>query len=447
MRDRRLPWAARLAAGFSLVFALVALLLGVTIYWTMRGELRRELDQRILTEQRALVQHAGSRREAVNAAVADRVTHGGSDFRFALYAGDQLVAGQAADRVPAPGWAEVDFGEGEGRDMARSYVERLPDGRVLIVGADPETVERMDEWMLPAFATAFGLMGAIGIGGGMWLSGALRRRIGTMTRAADAIVDGHMAQRMPLDGSGDEFDRLAATLNAMLDRIAALMDNLRQVSGDIAHDMRMPLARLRQSADVALAGETRDPDRLRQALVHTIDQSDDMLALFNAMLTISEVEAGGPALRRTRLDLSTLVTDLAESFAASAEDVGKQLSLAIEPDLSIDGNRELIAQLLVNLLDNALRHTPPGAAITVALETAGGAVILSVADNGPGIPAGERDRVFGRFIRLERSRSTPGHGLGLNLVAAIAKAHDATISLQDNQPGVRMSVTFPPAAS
>lgn len=442
---RRIPWAARLAIGFSLGFALVASLLGIGIYWTMRGELRGELDQRILTEQHALVRQAGG---AIDAAVANRVAHGGSDMRYALYAGDRFVAGQPVQALPAPGWSDNDFREANGDfDTARSYAEQLPDGRLLIVGADPESVERMDERMLPAFALAFGLMGAIGIGGGFWLSGALRRRIGAMTRAADAIIAGDLHQRMPMDGSGDEFDRLATTLNTMLDRIGALMDNLRQVSTDIAHDMRMPLARLRQSADLALAGDASDPERLRETLLHMIDQSDEMLALFNAMLTISEIEAGGAALRKTPFDLSALATDLGESYAASAEDSGKTLSLSVAPDLTIDGNRELAAQLIVNLLDNALRHTPEGAAIAVALVPAEGTVALSVADNGPGIPAGERDRVFSRFTRLERSRSTPGHGLGLSLVAAIARAHDATIRLEDNQPGVRMTVTFPSAAS
>ena len=437
--------AFRFAAFYSLAFTVLILALGTAMYWAIRQELRYELEQRVTTERGAVLREASDLGAGgLETIIADRAATKHSDMRYALLdASGRLRAGWKVTAIPAPGWSDMVFVKHSGKlDDTRAFTSRTADQGILIVGADPEAIEELDSRIIPLFAVAFSLITAIGVLGAFLLSGALGRRLGAINRTADAIIGGDLTQRMPLSGTGDEFDRLSETLNQMLDRIAGLLDNLRQVSGDIAHDLRTPLARLRQRLDLALAGNA-DAPALRTAMQQAIEQSEDMLDLFAAILSISEVEAGGAVLRMASLDLSGLMNDLADSYQLSAEDAGRSFSRSIAPGIAIEANRELIAQLVVNLLDNALRHTPPGTAIGIALSADTDAVRLAVSDRGPGVAEVDRERVFARFARLESSRTTPGHGLGLSLVAAIATAHGGTVRLDDNHPGVIFMVTLP----
>jgi signal transduction histidine kinase len=445
MSRLRSSTAFRFAFFFSVAFTLLTVALGGGIYWAIHTELRHDLDQRVVTERSSVLRQAAG--SGLPAVIADRAAHEHGDMRYALLdRRGRLVAGQpVAGPVPA-GWSGVQFAKPSGEtDETRTFSARTADGGMLVVGADPEAIEELDAHMIPLFVAAFGVIAAIGIGGAFVLGRALRRRLESIDRTANAIIAGDLAQRVPLSGSGDEFDRLAGTLNLMLERIAALLGNLRQVSGDIAHDLRTPLTRLRQKLELGVAGGG-DAASLREVMTDAIEHSDDMLVLFGAILGISEVEAGGAGVRRDRLDLSALALDMADSYRPSVEDGGHRLTSRIEPDVIVEGNRELLAQLCVNVLDNALRHTPPGTEIGISLTTAGDAAELVIEDHGPGIPADEREHVFGRFIRLERSRSTPGHGLGLSLVAAIARAHGGDARIEDNRPGVKLMVTLPRAA-
>lgn len=433
----------RLAAFYSLAFVVAALALGVAGYRAIRAELRYELDQRILAERDALLGESGGRLDRLLAAVVARDRRGGDDMFYVVSGGGNVLAGRSLMRAPRVGWFDARYRDPDGRpDGGRSIGVAIGQGRILVVGADPELIERLDARMVPLFALTFGLMGLLGVGGGFLLSAALRRRLDAITGAAEAIIEGDLSRRMPVGPGGHEFDRLSSTLNRMLDRIAVLMANLRQVSGDIAHDLRTPLTRLRQKIEVA-AAPTATVEMLRDALHQAGAHADELLALFAAILAIAEVEAGGGALRLRPIDLSALVADIADSYLPAAEDGGRALDRAVSPGMAIDGVRELIAQLIANLLDNALRHTPEGTRVRVSLEGEGGRAVLTVADDGPGIPSADRDRVFERFVRLEQSRTTPGHGLGLRLVAAIAGAHHAAIVLADNQPGVAMMISFP----
>jgi hypothetical protein len=437
--------AFRFAAFYSLAFTMLILALGTAMYWAIRQELRYELEQRVVTERGAILREANDLGVGgLETIIADRAATKNSDMRYALVdASGRLRAGWKVTAIPTPGWSNMLFVKQSGKlDDTRAFTSRTADGGTLIIGADPEAIEELDGRIIPLFAVAFGLITAIGVLGAFLLSGALGRRLGAINRTADAIIGGDLARRMPISGTGDEFDRLSETLNQMLDRIAGLLDNLRQVSGDIAHDLRTPLARLRQRLDLALAGNA-DAPALRTAMQQAIEQSEDMLELFAAILSISEVEAGGTVVRMAPLDLSGLMNDLADSYQLSAEDADRAFSRDIAPGIAIEANRELIAQLVVNLLDNALRHTPPGTAIGIALTADEDAVHLAVSDRGPGIPETDRERVFARFARLESSRTTPGHGLGLSLVAAIARAHGGTVRLDDNRPGVTFMVTLP----
>jgi signal transduction histidine kinase len=446
MARPRLPssTAFRFAAFFSMAFTLVIVVMGASVYWAIRNELRYELDQRVVAAQSDTVVLGFAQQRLARRAIDYRVAHERGDLRYALLdANGRLVAGLPIDRPPVLGWSGIEFRMPDNpTDGARVFAARTADGGLLIVGSDPEAIEELDERMVPLFVAAFGLIAAIGATGAFLFGRLLQRRLDAINRTAEAIIGGDLARRVPLSGKGDEFDRLAATLNQMLERIAGLLGNLRQVSGDIAHDLRTPLTRLRQKLELAEAGPD-EPAALKGAVHQAIEQTDDMLALFAAILGISEIEAGGAGVRMTRVDLSALVTDLADSYQPSAEDGGRTLTRDIAGGVVIEGNRELLAQAGVNLLDNALRHTPAGTPIGISLTARGDDIILAVSDHGPGIPADDRARMFTRFTRLESSRSTPGHGLGLSLVSAIAHAHGGTATLDDNHPGAIAMVTIP----
>lgn len=246
---------------------------------------------------------------------------------------------------------------------------------------------------------------------------------------------------MPIGGD-DEFDRLATVLNAMLDRIGALIGNLRQVSSDIAHDLRTPLTRLRAEAERA-AGEWDGSEIARARLHKVVAQADEVLEIFAALLRISEIEAGGGRRGFGPLDLSTLVEEMSESYEPALRDGGRQLRWTVVPGVTITGDRQLLAQAIVNLIENAATHTPPGTMVEVMLDHAPDGIRLSVRDDGPGIAMADRERVLQRFTRLDASRATPGHGLGLSLVTAIAGMHAMDLRLEDAAPGLRVVLHLP----
>jgi len=254
---------------------------------------------------------------------------------------------------------------------------------------------------------------------------------------------GDLSRRVPTRGSGDDFDQLSASLNEMLDRIQTLMEGLRQVSNDIAHDLRTPLTRLRQRLEAARL-KARTVDDYAGAVDSTLADTDQILRTFGAMLRIAQIEAGTARSRFTTVDLSGVLRAIVDLYAAFAEDQQQALTGKIADGVSVHGDRELLTQMLVNLVENALRHSPAGTLVQVGLERQANAVLCSIADNGPGIPKEEYDKVFRRFYRLDASRATPGSGLGLSLVAAIAELHGVAISLGDNQPGLRVELRFKP---
>ena len=270
----------------------------------------------------------------------------------------------------------------------------------------------------------------------------LLRRVDAVNRTARAIIDGDLSRRIPVVGSHDELGGLAEGLNRMLARIEELMESLRHVTSDIAHDLRTPLGRLRQRLEASRI-KTSSTAEYEAAIDAAIADTDAILKTFEALLRIAQIEAGARRARFENTDLSAVAENVFEAFAAVAEDEGKRLDARIESDISVNGDRELLTQMLANLTENALRHTPAGTVVEVRLERVNGSARLTVSDTVPGIPAEDREQVFRRFYRLDASRSTPGSGLGLSLVAAVAKLHDATISLEDNAPGVRVVVVFP----
>ena len=263
-------------------------------------------------------------------------------------------------------------------------------------------------------------------------------------------MGGDLSGRLPVTGAGDEFDRLSQNLNTMLTKIAGLNEGLRQVSDNIAHDLKTPLTRLRNRAEAALAGNPRAED-YREALEATIAESDRLIKTFNAILMISRLEAGYSAEALTKVDLATAVHDVVELYEPAAEEVGVVLEAPAAGSFVVDGNRELIGQALSNIVDNAIKYSAGSAAapvVRVTIEKKAGKTSLKVVDNGPGIPdQTDRDRATERFVRLEQSRSQPGSGLGLSLAEAIMKFHGGRLELLQGDPGLTVAMTFPETKS
>jgi signal transduction histidine kinase len=263
-----------------------------------------------------------------------------------------------------------------------------------------------------------------------------------ITRTADAIIDGDLSRRIERTGAGDDFDHLSATLNAMLDRIEGLMENLRQVSSDIAHDLRTPLSRLRQDLEEAQKRELTAAE-FKRVVEGAVAEADVLLETFSALLRIAQIEAGTRRSAFRPVDLSEVLRTVVEAYAPAIEESGRTLRAEIADGVQGNGDRGLLSQLFVNLIENALHHTPAGTAITLQLSRQTAGASAEVADTGPGIPPEERAKVFRRFYRLEHSRTTPGSGLGLSTVAAIVELHHAAIELIDNRPGLRVVIRFP----
>ena len=433
----------RLAGLYTSVFALSVIVLGVLTLFSTRAALTEQFDTRIRAESAALAQEFRSEGlKGVIDAVHERdTTPGALDFGLQGPAGEPL-AGRLASTRAAMGWSVLPHGPKGRGEAIKVFSVALPDGYNLLVGDDEERIEALDGAVLRGFGAALLGVVILGVAGGYALSGDVHRRLAAISGTAEAIIDGDLARRVPVRGSDDDLDRLALTFNRMLDRIGALMESLKQVSNDIAHDMRSPLTRLRQKLEAGLAA----PDDRGLALEDALSDLDSILDTFAALLRIAQIESGARRAAFRPCDLSALARTVTEAFAPSAEDMHQSLTFAAAAPVSVDGDRELLTQMLVNLVENALRHAGPQARITVEVARAGRGATLSVTDNGPGVPEAERERLFDRFYRLERSRSTPGSGLGLALVAAVARLHGAEVSLLPASPGLEARVTFHEAA-
>ncbi len=436
MAERRRSAAYRIAFVYSAAFALAIVLLGVAVYFAADAEFRRARDRAISDEVTAIL-HEGSRGNMA-AEVHERETAKATDsFGYALFdPSGRRVAGALDIARPDPGFGMVVFQDPEeGPDVARAKTVELPDGGRLVVAIDSETVEQIDATILALFGAAFIVVLCIGFAGALLFGNYLRRRLGAISGTARGIVAGSLGQRVPVGPHGDEFDEVALAINAMLDRIAGLMDNLRQVSSDVAHDLRTPLLRLRNQLE--LVGSVDG------AAEKAVELGDDLLKLFSAILRITEVEGGGLAHAFTAIDMSALVEDVGDSFLPAVVDSGRSLDTRAMPGITVLGDRELLAQALANLLDNAIVHTPAGTAVTLTLEAREGHAVIAVMDDGPGVSATDRARLTQRFFRGEASRTTPGNGLGLSLVAAVAAAHGGDIVIAGDHGGLRVTLSLP----
>ncbi|MDP4003543.1 HAMP domain-containing sensor histidine kinase [Methylobacterium sp. NEAU K] len=435
-----------------MVFVISVAAVGVTAEALVTRALKLQAGQRVEGEAAELLdefRQYGS--DAFRKLIDAQTASGESRLHYALLgrdgqrvAGEHLVA-RAAASVPAAGASTLAEIRLTGSDRFLLNLRSLTDGTTLVVADDLGSVDDVEDVVANAFTIVLGISVLLGLVAGFLLTKGVLWRVEAVTRTAEAIIAGDMTRRIEPTGAGDEFDRLATSLNAMLDRIMQLMDSLQQVSNDIAHDLRTPLSRLRQNLERTRIHPATTQD-YAVAVERAIDEADGLLATFSALLRISQVEAGNQRVTFRPVDLTEVVTTLFEAYAPDVEEGGRILTCAVAPGIVIDGDRELLAQLLANLIENALAHTPLGTEIRVSLLRPGRAErgpAIEVADDGPGIPAAERDKVLRRFYRLERSRTTPGNGLGLSLVAAIAKLHGAALRLSDPEPGLRVTIAFP----
>ncbi|MEZ5851463.1 MAG: HAMP domain-containing sensor histidine kinase [Hyphomicrobiaceae bacterium] len=329
----------------------------------------------------------------------------------------------------------------------------LDGGGTLVVGREIESQRQLLSSINRSLLFGLGAFAVFGIVGGFLLARHILARIDAMSRASQAIMAGDLAGRLPRNGSGDELDRLAEQLNEMLARIERLMSGLREVSDNIAHDLKTPLNRLRNSAESALL-DARGAPAWREGLQRTLEEADDLIKTFNALLLIARLEAGSIAESFETVDLAEIARDVAELYEPSAEEAGLSLAIITPPSVPTRANRQLVSQALANMLDNAIKYgvrqagspSVAGPGILVALDAEGDTARLSVADRGPGIAEADRKRALDRFVRLQPSRTKPGSGLGLSLVAAVAQMHNGSVALEDNQPGLRIVLSLPLAA-
>ncbi|GJE40790.1 HAMP domain-containing sensor histidine kinase [Methylobacterium persicinum] len=446
--------AFKLSIAYLAVFALCAFLALGYVAWNARAVLDDQIVSTIDAEINGLSEqyNSGGLRRLISVVERRSREPGASLYLVTTANGDHIVGNVAS--VPAavlakPGQSEVSYGRGEANadeHFAIVQVFTLPGGFRLLVGRDTEERDRLRAVIGRAFASSLGAVIVLGIIGGWLAASRVLARVDAMTRTTRAIMAGDLDDRLAVAGNGDELDRLATNLNQMLERIGELMQGMREVSDNIAHDLKTPLTRLRNRADDALR-RASSADELRAALEAVIDEGDGLIRVFNALLTIARLEAGSASEIMAPLDLGATASGVGELYEALAEDHGLAIETRTEAGVFIEANRELIGQALANLIDNALKYGTPDegspAKVLISVEARDGFAHLAVADHGPGIPDGEREHVLARFVRLEKSRSRPGFGLGLSLVNAVVRLHRGTLRLADNHPGLRLELTLP----
>ena len=440
----------RIAVIYAALFSLSATSLLFFIYFAAANEFEEQVRERVLAESNALLR---GRKGIGSLALVDPVArraqggHEGGLFYQLSDASGQRIAGNLPQRKFDVGWGRIELKEDpddEEDDLVTVLLfgTRLSDGGLIVVGVSREPSEDLREIILEAAVWGLGLIGLLSLLGGLLMSRASLARVSKLSRSTEQITMGDLSQRLPTRGSDDELDQLSAHINTMLDRIEELMETTKQVSNDIAHDLRTPLSRMRHNLEGVRTGE-QTIAAYQMTLDNALVETDRILGTFDALLRIGQIGASTATTRFESVSLSELVGRIAESYVPVAADKHQILRYQIAPNLQCRGDKELLAQLLVNLIENAIHHCPRESTIDVQLAEEDGRPAFIIADNGPGIPQHEHEKVYRPFYRLEQSRSTPGNGLGLALVKAIAKKHDIKIELEDRQPGLLVRLLLP----
>lgn len=437
----------RLMAIYALLFTLSVLVLFIIIALTTDGFMTRELDVIIANELTEVQADAGGTdRAKLQAVVEELVRHAPGFFYLFQDQAGNVLAGNMKSVRPVEGKQNLQslyHGLQPTNDSPiRGRGLLMPDHSYLFVGSSARARDEMRHSLLKAFLWSIGAILVLGLGGGLLMSMLVLKRIEAISLATRAIMAGKLSRRVLLNGSGDELDHLSGSLNAMLDRIEALVSGLEQVSNDIAHDLRTPLTRLRHRLELA-QGRCNSEAEMQEQLDAATKDVDTILETFTSLLRIAQIEAHAGENGFNQIALQSLVEALFDAYAPVAEQKNQCITVDVPVSLKLYGDRTLLGQLLANLIENALRHTPPGSSIAIAAAESTTSIQIAVSDNGPGIPQEQTAYVVRRFARLDASRSTPGTGLGLSLVNAIAGLHHATMELIDNRPGLSCVLTFP----
>lgn len=439
----------RFAALYAVIFGLSAVALAIFLWWATAGLLNRQVEAAINADAQGLgerYQEGGI--PALILTIQDRISQNVDQNAIYLLVDGDLhpIAGNIAawpPEVSGPDtWFELSVQRGGHSALARMRRFDLPGGFHLLIGRDVGSRAKLRSLLTAGLLWAVLVMITLGFAGALAIQSLFRRSLADVSATANAISRGDLSHRVRISGRGDEFDRLAETINDMLDRIARLMDGVRQVSNAIAHDLRTPITRARARLEDA-ALHARDASDLLAAIERATADLDGIVAVFQGLLRIAEIEAGARRSAFAPFDLHLLLADMHELYGAAAEEQGLQIDFLAKPPLPVFGDHDLLQQAVANLLENALKFSPPGKPILLGARRLGDKVEIVVADSGPGIPPEDRARVTERFYRGESARSTPGSGLGLSLVQAVVQLHNGTLDLQDNHPGVRAVISLP----
>jgi signal transduction histidine kinase len=443
-------WTFRLALIWIALFGAIVIALFSYVYASTASYLRSRLDRAIAAEQ-AVLQKAyddsGRGGLVVNMTgrlIAEARVDGSlyllADPAFARIAGNLETWPPAL--AGAAGWGYFTAPEAKPsaaeRPLIRATFATLPDGSHLLVGKGIDDLGEFEKKISIAMACALALIFVLAAAASVSVTRRTVARIEAINATSRAIMQSGLGRRIPLRGTRDEWDELAANLNSMLDRIEALMGEVKQFTDNVAHDLRTPLTRMRGRLEKACGGE-----RDHGPIADTIAELDDVLRMFSSLTRISQVEANDRTAAFRAVDLAEIAQEVVELYDAAAEDRGGNLAVVGDERVVVTGDRDLLFDALANLVDNAIKHGRDAGRITVAARQNGSGAVLSVADDGPGIPADEHQHVFKRFYRIERSRRTPGNGLGLSLVAAVARLHGARIEMVDTAPGLEFRLCFP----
>jgi len=444
--------AFRLAGTFAVFFLLFLLVLFAVTYWLLLAELDQRLKDRLentINTFIALEQNKGFAvlQESVRAHIA--AADEAESIFLLLDKKKNLVISNIEPVAPFAGLRTIDsnhfrFTNEESSDddqIVAQFVE-LSEG-YLLVGHSTNNIVEIENIILSSFI--WGMSGSmlLALIFAIWVGWRAQQRIHAIGNTLSAVAEGQIGRRIVLSGSGDDLDQVSERMNATLDRLQSLMESMRQISADIAHDLKTPIGRLRQKLDTALRSRKGEAE-LRRAITAAGSELDDVVETFDALLRIAQIEAGARRARFHSVDLRAVLVNIVEIYASVAEDAGMKLDgeFGLEGPALIFGDTELLTQMIANIVENAIRHCPAGSSISIVLSKKQVSAIVTIADNGRGIPEAERSKVFRRLYRLDQSRSTPGSGLGLPLVSAIADLHGAKIVLKDNSPGLIVELTF-----
>lgn len=435
------------------LFATSVFILMGFIYWATAGYMSSQTDETIEAEIIGLAEQY--QRQGLNGLISvirERVARDPNGKAVYLFTARDFIklAGNInkwpEDGEVQDGWLNFTLDENLGWSNpearpARARVFIVPGGLRLLVGRDVHEFMALKELVERAINFGMAITFALAMFGGIMMSRSTAKRIELINQTSQKIMKGNLLLRIPDRGTNDDFDQLARNLNEMLDKIVQLMDGIRHVSDNIAHDLRTPLTRLRNQLENTLVSVERDQDR--QKVADAVSEADQLLATFNALLRIARLEVSNKASNFVQFNLSELVYDAGELYEALAEDKEQHFHHTIQENIQMLGDRDLIFQTLCNLIDNAIKYTPEGGEISLSLTMKENEVCLQVADSGIGIPEEERDKVFQRFYRVAKSRSLPGNGLGLSLVLAVMDIHHSKVILSDHSPGLIVELMFP----